>query len=64
MTRAEAKRLVCRTAATLISNDADFWFGEDERGNDLTDADCARVRAARDELVAELRRRSVNGGGS
>lgn len=58
MTKQEAKRLVCAAVATIADNDGENrWLTQDAHGEPLSAADEARMRAAFEELVEELRRR-------
>lgn len=61
MTRAEAKRQVLLSAAALLDgDDGQGWLHENNKGEELSEADTKRRFLARDELAAELRRRARN----
>lgn len=60
MTKAEAKRYVCRCAALILDNDSDNeWLNTGADGNEMPEADAKRVSDAFDALVRELHRRGA-----
>ena len=58
MTKNEAMRRVCASAAALLDNDGEnLWLQQAPDGSALSERDQKRMRDAFDRLVAELRRR-------
>lgn len=58
MTRAEAKRRVCKAVAGILDNDGEnAWLSQDDKGRPLSGVDEARMYEAFHDLVAQLRRR-------
>ena len=59
MTRSEAKRRVCRSAAIILGPEQseNEWLGKDDQGLELPEADARRMREAFENLCAELERR-------
>jgi hypothetical protein len=62
VTKLQAKRYVCRVLAATLRNEFDNgsgWLEEEPNGGAaLSEADQARVRAASEEMIDELLRRS------
>lgn len=58
MTKAEAKRNICKAVAYLIEpgHENEFLY-RDQRGVEYSAADSMRLQDALEELTAELRRR-------
>ena len=60
LSKAEARRRVAHAVAILISEDgSNGWLDTDLEGNDLSEEDGATMRAARDDLIAYLRKRTM-----
>ena len=58
MTKREAMRRVCASAAALLDNDGEnLWLQQGPDGSELSERDQKRMRDAFDRLVAELHRR-------
>ena len=63
LSKAEARRRVASgTAALLNEGGENIWLSTDTEGDDLSEADTATMIAARDELIAYLRRRATPAG--
>lgn len=58
MTKREAKRYVCRCAATILGNSGEEGAGWIYEDADVGPDDVPKVEAALAELVDELRRRA------
>ena len=60
MTKTKAKRIVCGAFATHMDNGGfNNFLREGQDGEELPEADQARMKEAFDELCDELRRRSA-----
>jgi len=62
MTKAEAKKLVCRAVVQVMENSAEgggAWLEQDAQGNLLGEEDRERMLAAFNDLMTELWRRGT-----